>query len=103
MNKIGKLRDRLHGLYQSRWINKYSISAVLFFAWIIFFDKYNLMTQWQLRQTVSQMEESKEEYDELLVQTLIQKEDIEENKERYAREKYFMHRPDEDVFIIERK
>ena len=61
------------------------------------------MTQWQLRQTVSQMEESKEEYDALLVQTMFQKEDIEKNKERYAREKYFMHRPDEDVFIIERK
>jgi len=32
----------------------------------------------------------------------VEKKDIEENKEKYAREKYLMHKDNEDVIVIEK-
>ena len=103
MDFFRKLNLRILDLFRSRWINKYTISAFLFFAWLLFFDNHNLITQWQLRKTVNELEQSKEEFDNLLVSARLEKEDLEKNKERYAREKYFMHKADEDVYIIERQ
>jgi len=103
MEFIRKLNLRVLTLFRSRWINKYSISFFLFFAWLLFFDKHNLMTQWQLRKTVHELEQSKEEFDDMLVTARLEKEHLEQNKERYAREKYYMHKADEDVYIIERQ
>lgn len=103
MKLLRKLTDRVSAVYHSRWINKYTISALLFAAWLSFFDKHNIITQLQLRKTVKEMQNSKAEYDRLLISAIDEKEDLEKNKERYAREKYYMHRADEDVFIIERQ
>ena len=103
MELIRKLNNRVVALYRSRWMNKYTISALLFFAWILFFDKHNMVTQYHLRKTVREMQQSQKEYENLLISAIHEKEDLEKNKERYAREKYYMHRADEDVFIIERK
>ena len=103
MEFLRKLKERVDTLYASRWLNKYSIAAILFALWICFFDKHNIMTQWQLRSTVREMEKSKVDYENLLVKAIEDKKDIEINEERYAREKYFMHKDDEDVFIIDRK
>jgi cell division protein FtsB len=103
MKFIGKLNQRVSSLFRSRWINKYSVAAFLFFTWLMFFDKHNLITQWKLRQTVSELEESKKEFDQLLVTAMREREHLEKNKEKFAREKYFMHKPGEDVFIIEQE
>ncbi len=47
------------------------------------------------------MENQKKYYREQIDLTLSKKEEIERNKEKYAREEYFMHREDEDIFIFE--
>lgn len=102
MEFVRKLNERVSSLFRSRWINKYSVAAFLFFTWLMFFDKHNLLTQWKLRQTVSELEDAKKEYDDLLVAAMKEKENLEKNKEKFAREKYYMHKPGEDVYIIER-
>lgn len=103
MKLVRKLNDKVNTLFHSRWMNKYTISAFLFIAWLSFFDKHNIVTQWQLRQTVKEMKDAKSDYNKLLISALDEKDDLEKNTERFAREKYFMHRPDEEVFIIDRK
>ena len=102
MEKLSVLKNLLVGFIQSRWINKYTISALLFFAWIGFFDKNNLVTQYQLRAKVKKMERTKAEYEEKLAQAQIERNNFQTNLEKYAREKYFMKRSNEDVFIIQR-
>ncbi|MBK9719697.1 MAG: hypothetical protein IPO85_19700 [Saprospiraceae bacterium] len=49
------------------------------------------------------MEDQKANYIHLIAEAKQDKFDLEQNYERFAREKYFMSRLDEDVFIIETK
>lgn len=80
--------------------NRYFIFLLLFFAWMVFFDKHDLMTQWKLSDTVKRLEKDKIYYHEKIEEVRADKKDIELNKEKIAREQYFMQKQNEDVFII---
>lgn len=67
---------------------------------MIFFDRYDLISQWRLQQSLDKLQVDKVFYEEKIEEAKADKKDIEQNVEKYAREKYFMHRDDEDVFII---
>jgi hypothetical protein len=67
----------------------------------MFFDKHNFLTQLYLTKTVHKMEREKADYERQLLIAIQEKKDLELNKEKYAREKYLMHKEDEDVFIIQ--
>lgn len=47
------------------------------------------------------MKQEKEEYTEKIEQAKKERLDLEVNKEKFAREKYYMKKNNEDVFIIE--
>jgi cell division protein DivIC len=81
--------------------NKYFVVLALFFAWMIFFDRHDFITQWRLQNSVNQMEEKKETYTEQIKEAKKERLDLEVNKEKFAREKYYMKKSNEDVFIIE--
>ena len=80
--------------------NKYFLVLTIFIAWMIFFDKHDMLTQWQLQQTLNKMEEDKNYYDEKIRETWQDKQDLESNKEKFAREHYNLQKDNEDVFII---
>lgn len=80
--------------------NKYILALVLFFAWMIFIDKHDVVTQFQLQQTVEKLEEEKGFYTDKIGEAEQERLDLEVNKEKIAREKYFMKKRGEDVFII---
>lgn len=80
--------------------NHYFLTLVLFFGWMIFFDKHDILTQWQLKNTVDQLKEEKTFYTEQIGKAEEERLELEINKEKIAREKYYMKRPGEDVFII---
>ena len=78
---------------------------ILVFAcvWMVLFDRYNLKSQYSMRQQIEQLEQNRafyiksiEEVDYAYDKIFTQPEEL----ERYAREKYFMKRADEDVFVI---
>lgn len=83
------------------WLNKYSVSASLFVVWMMFFDRHNFFTQWSLQNAVHQLESSIEDYQEQLAKAEAAHLDLMNNKEKFAREKYLMHRPDEDIFLFQ--
>lgn len=101
MKKLILLRQVIAQWVVAGWLNKYSVSAGLFIVWMMFFDKHNFFTQWNLRSSVSQLEQSIEEYQKQLAETEAAHKDLMNNKEKFAREKYLMHRPDEDLFIFQ--
>jgi len=80
--------------------NRYFVVLVLVAAWIIFFDKHDVMTQWKLNQSLNDLEADKSYYKVQIEQVKKDKEDLENNKEKFAREKYFMKKKNEDVFIF---
>lgn len=90
---------KTYGLNQ--WINKYSISIVIFILWIGIFDKYSWLKQMKLDDKIHTLQLRKQDYQNLLEEAKIEHEDIMNNKEKYARERFFMHKEGEEVFVIE--
>ena len=82
------------------WLNKYTISLLCFVVWLLFFDKYNLSTQRKLTKSISKIEKEKVSFDEKIHETKLQLANIDENKEKYARERYYMHKPNEEIVVI---
>lgn len=80
--------------------NRYFLILMLFLAWMLFFDKHDVLTQWRLKSTVNQLNEEKAFYTNQIEQAEEERLELEINKEKIAREKYYMKRPGEDVFII---
>jgi hypothetical protein len=92
---------KLKSFITSSWLNKYSISLIVFVLWIGFLDKYSWVKQFRVNQNISKLKDQKEEYIQLLEEAKIEQVDIKKHKEKYAREKYFLHKKGEEVFIIE--
>ncbi|CAH1001325.1 hypothetical protein LEM8419_02226 [Neolewinella maritima] len=83
--------------------NKYFFTLVAFVILMVFVDRHDVGTQFRLHSTVNRLENDLERYDELTVEAEATKLDMEQNRERFARENYYMQQDDEDVFIIVNK
>ena len=101
MKRLNHLRQVIANLIAAGWLNKYSVAAALFVVWMLFFDKHNFFTQWTLRHSVHTLEKSIREYSAQLEETEAAHQDLMNNKEKFAREKYLMHRKDEEVFLFQ--
>lgn len=86
--------------------NKYFLVTVAFITWLLFFDRNDLMLQYEYRTQLNKLQEEKEFY---TAETEKVKKDLEElttnrdKLEKFAREKYLMKKDNEDVFIIIRQ
>ncbi|MEM9888162.1 MAG: hypothetical protein AAF849_19875 [Bacteroidota bacterium] len=80
--------------------SRYTLVILVFLVWILFFDTYDVLTQWRLSKTKTKLIEEKAYYEREIKQTREDKLDLERNVEKFAREKYHMKRADEDVFVI---
>jgi cell division protein FtsB len=84
-------------------LTKYVIVLLIAGIWMVFFDRYNLLSQYRMKQQIERLKQDESHY-----QQAIQSVDYEEDKvfsdreelERFAREKYYMRRSGEDVFVI---
>lgn len=83
--------------------NRYFLALVAFTFWMVFIDRHDVMTQFQLRGTVDRLENELVEADHKIAAEEAEKLDMESNRERFARESYYMQKDDEDVFIIVNK
>lgn len=89
------------GFFKLSYINKYTVTLALFVIWMLFLDRYNVYNNYLLKKGIDKLENKKQEYVERLEAVKIEKKNFDNDIERYAREKYFMHKKNEKVFIIE--
>lgn len=87
----------------STWINKYSVVSVLFLTWILFLDKYNVFAYNKLTGIIHRLEDEKVDYQEKISQALLDKKDLESDAEKFAREKHLMHKPNEEIVLIQKQ
>lgn len=83
--------------------NFYFLTALLFLIWMIFFDSNDIITQFRLSNKQSELESSKEFYEEKIIEVKNDKEALTNDKdllEKIAREKYLMRKENEDVYIV---
>ncbi|HVI45534.1 MAG TPA: septum formation initiator family protein [Chitinophaga sp.] len=83
--------------------NKFFIASVAFVIWLAFLDKTNLMYQYQFQSEVNKLENQKEFFIKEIRQTREEQQELlssPEKLEKFAREKYYMKKDNEDLFIV---
>ena len=86
----------------STWINKYSVVSIFFLVWILFLDKYNVFAYNKLNGIIHKLEEEKTNYSKKIDQAILDKQHLESDHERFAREKHLMHKANEEIVLIEK-
>ncbi|OYQ43286.1 septum formation initiator [Flavobacterium cyanobacteriorum] len=83
--------------------NRYVLVTIFFIVWILFLDNYSYLEHRVLDKQIDELEENKEYYIQEIKKdsTSIKQLKDPDQVEKYAREKYFMKRENEDIYIIE--
>jgi len=83
--------------------NIYVAITIIFLIWMIFFDVNSFLSHYQLNSEINELKEQKKNLeieikkDKKLIEYL---KDM-DNYEAFAREKYYMKKKDEEIYIIE--
>lgn len=97
-------RDKITGTKIYKVVkNKYFLATAFFLAWVIFLDSNNIISWVKDLRELSAQEKQKDYYEEAIRRTDEQLKELGSNRdslEKFAREQYFFHEPDEEVFII---
>lgn len=83
--------------------NKYFIASILFLTWIVFFDENSFVSRNENNRRLNELSRQKEYYIDRIQSDMEKLEDLNAGKkelEKFAREHYFMSKPDEDIFIV---
>lgn len=99
MNRLKKIWFSILPLLK----NKYTLSIILFFAWIFFFDQDNLIDRISNLKQLHQLEKDQIYYLQKINEDSERLEELKSNSanlEKFAREKYLMKKPNEDIFIV---
>ncbi len=86
-------------------LNKYILILLFFIIWMLFLDNYSYLEHRLLNKEIKELKNNIEYY-----KTEIKKDSIQikklnniDNVEQYAREKYYMKRNNEDIYIVNSK
>lgn len=86
------------------WLkNKYVLSIIVFFVWMMFFDRNDFISQFSYRQDLKKLETDKEYYQKEIEQNKKDMQELMSNPkhlEKFARERYMMKKDNEDIFLI---
>lgn len=88
------------------FLNKYLITGILFLVWMFFFDQNSYLIHKELDQQIVELKQDKKNYNDKLDKENDRIDKMKKDSgeiERVAREKHFLKKEDEDVFIIEKK
>ncbi|TXI15127.1 MAG: septum formation initiator family protein [Pedobacter sp.] len=83
--------------------NKYIISSTFFVLWMLFFDRNDLMSQYQYWNQLKKLEAEKSFYTKEIKTIKKDLNELNTNPimlEKFAREKYLMKKENEDLFVI---
>ncbi len=84
--------------------NFYTVSCFCFLMWMIFLDANDLISRFRMGAKLRSLENEREYYQEKISEVEKDRQELTTNKElleKFAREKYLMKKPSEDIFIIQ--
>ena len=84
-------------------VNRYIVFLVLFTIWMVFFDNYSYLEHRVLDKEIEEIEDNIQYYKTEIKKDSIKIKELknDDRVEKYAREKYYMKRDNEDIYIIE--
>lgn len=83
--------------------NKFILSLLVLFAWLLFFDNNDIISQIRLQRKISRMKSDREYYIKEIEKNRKELRDLMTNPanlEKFAREKYLMKKDNEEIFVI---
>jgi hypothetical protein len=83
--------------------NKYFLTIVALIVWLVFFDKNDVFTQYELIQKCQKLEKDKEYYLTEIENNKSNLNELRTNKkslETFSREKYLMKKENEDIYVF---
>jgi cell division protein FtsB len=83
--------------------NKYILTIVIFFTWLLLFDSNNLIARYKDLRELRKLKADREYYEKKIEserKKIYELKTDNKNLEKFAREQYRMKKPDEDLFII---
>ncbi len=83
--------------------NKYILTSLFFIIWLFVFDQNNLVERIRNIKEYKQLLKDKEYYLKKIEEDRQQLKELKtnnENLEKFAREKYYMKKKDEDIFVV---
>ena len=83
--------------------NIFVIIFIVFSVWMLFIDSNSLLIHHELNEDISDLEDEKEYYNKEIEKDkkAIKELSTDEGIEKLAREKYYMKKDNEDIYIIE--
>ncbi|MFD2891607.1 septum formation initiator family protein [Flavobacterium chuncheonense] len=83
--------------------NRYVLGLLLFTVWMLFLDNYSYLDHRVLNKEIDELEDNIDYYRKEIKKDSIKIKKLKNNDqiERYAREKYYMKRKNEDIYLIE--
>ena len=83
--------------------SKYTLVSLFFILWMLFLDNYSYLDHRILNTEINELEDNKKYYQEEIAkdEQSIKNLNNPGQTERYAREKYFMKKDSEDIYIID--
>lgn len=97
---------KLSEIKKNKWVrfvsNKYVLILVLFLVWMIFFDANSYLIHHELDSEINALDDNAEFYQKEINhdKTFIQKMEDSNQIEKFAREKYYLKKENEDIYII---
>ncbi len=83
--------------------NKYFLTVLIFTVLVIFFGENSLRSRWSTGRNIKSLNKEIQFYEEEIESNKQKMNDMQsgdESLERYAREKYYLKKDSEDIFII---
>ncbi len=83
--------------------NKYFLTIIALIVWLVFFDKNDVFTQYELIQKCHKLDKDKEYYLAEISNNKTNLNELRTNKkslETFSREKYLMKKENEDIYVF---
>ena len=83
--------------------NKYLLTILIFFLWLLLFDSNNLISRYKDMRELHKLKTDREYYINRIEEDRRKLHELKtdnHNLEKFAREQYRMKKPDEDIYII---
>lgn len=83
--------------------NRYTLVLIFFIVWMLFLDNQSLWDQRSLNKQINELEDNKKYYKEEIAKDEQSIKNLKnpDQTEKYAREKYYMKKDSEDIYIID--
>lgn len=92
---------------KARWfkifLNRYVLCLTIFAVWMVFFDQNNMIRQVDSRRDLNKLRMEKKFYEDKINEYSFAIKSLDSDSgfvEKYARENYYMSKPNEDVFVV---